>query len=541
MHDFSPDGGKPHPAHPATPVESEGFASRGDGRDIFFAAVEATRMPMVVADPRLPDTPIVFANNAFLDMTGYAQEEVLGRNCRFLQGPDTDRAVVDQIRQAVARQQEIAVELINYRKDGSSFWNALFLTPVRNPEGELIYFFSSQLDVSRRRDAEGALHHSQKMEALGQLTGGIAHDFNNLLQVIVSNVEVASTKARLLGLDDALIARALSNVREAARKSGTLTQQLLAFARKQQLQGRVINLNELAQRLSDMADRSLGGHVELRLALEPGLWNTRIDPTQAEVALLNLLINARDAMSGDGQVVLRTANLRTDEAEADAHALPMPGPYVMLSVSDTGEGIAADVLPRVMEPFFTTKPPGQGTGLGLSMVYGFARQSGGTATIESTPGQGTTVRLYFPATPDDQATRPAPAPLRAGGSGRILVVDDRPEVAEMAALLLEHAGYETVRCHGAQRALELLEAGPPFQLLLTDLIMPGGMNGVMLARQAQQRQPALQVLLMTGFADGTPARHGGGHYDIVFKPFSAEELEAKVRLALARPAAGHAA
>ena len=539
MHDFSPDGGKPHHVHPATPVESEGFSSRGDGRDIFFAAVEATRMPMVVADPRLPDTPIVFVNNAFLDMTGYAQEEVLGRNCRFLQGPDTDRAVVDQIRQAVARQEQIAVELLNYRKDGSSFWNALFLTPVRNPQGELIYFFSSQLDVSRRRDAEGALRQSQKMEALGQLTGGIAHDFNNLLQVIVSNVEVASTKARLLGLDDALIAKALSNVREAARKSGTLTQQLLAFARKQQLQGRVINLNELAQRLSDMADRTLGGHIELELELEAGLWNARIDPTQAEVALLNLLLNARDAMPRGGRVVLRSANLAADAAQADAHALPMPGSYVMLTVTDSGDGIPADVLPRVMEPFFTTKPPGQGTGLGLSMVYGFTRQSGGTATITSTPGQGTTVRLYFPATPE-QAPWPTPAPPRAGGSGRILVVDDRPEVAEMAALLLAQAGYETAACHGAPRALELLAAGPPFDLLLTDLIMPGGMNGVMLARQAQQRQPGLQVLLMTGFADGTPARDGGAHYDIVFKPFSAEELEHKVRQALARPVAGRA-
>ena len=318
--DTDPRDQFPHaPRHDAR-VRTEGFASGGLGQDIFHAAVHATRMPMVVADPRQPDTPLVFANEAFLEMTGYSIAEILGKNCRFLQGPDTDPSTVALIGEAIRAEKELTVELLNYRKDGSTFWNALFLTPVRGESGELLYYFSSQLDVSRRRDAEAALRQAQKMEALGQLTGGIAHDFNNLLQVITGNAEVATARARNAAPDDALLSRALSNVKAAAARSGALTQQLLAFARKQQLQGRVVSVNDAIARTVDMAASSLQG-VRVQLELDPSVANARLDPSQFETALLNLLVNARDAMPDGGRVwvVPRHGSLLHHESRARRH------------------------------------------------------------------------------------------------------------------------------------------------------------------------------------------------------------------------------
>ncbi len=530
--DTDPRDKTPHlPRHNAR-VQTEGFASSGHGRDIFFAAVQATRMPMVVADPRQPDTPLVFANHAFLEMTGYTEDEILGKNCRFLQGPDTDPSTVKLIAEALRSERELTVELLNYRKDGSTFWNALFLTPVRSESGELLYYFSSQLDVSRRRDAEAALRQAQKMEALGQLTGGIAHDFNNLLQVITGNAEVAAHRLQAVAPDDALMTRSIANVRAAAARSGALTQQLLAFARKQQLQGRVVNVNDAIHRTADMASSSLGD-VRLLMDLDPNTANVRIDPSQFEAALLNLLVNARDAMPRGGRIWIRSGNLRTTAEDAGRHGLVLPGDYVSVSVSDEGEGIPAPILARVMDPFFTTKAERGGTGLGLSMVYGFAKQSGGVATIYSEEKTGTTVRLYFPAVSDSAAPRESQATLPRSGQGeQILVVDDRPEVAQTAASMLEAAGYVCHVAHDAQDAMQLLKENPQVRLLLTDIIMPGSKNGVLLAYDAQRLSPSLKVLLMTGFADGSPERWGGQSYDIVFKPFTSEDLRVKVRRAL---------
>ncbi|MBB3193625.1 histidine kinase famiy protein [Roseateles terrae] len=519
------------PRHDAR-VQTEGFASSGHGRDIFFAAVQATRMPMVVADPRQPDTPLVFANQAFLEMTGYSEEEIIGKNCRFLQGPETDPSTVALISEALRAERELTVELLNYRKDGSTFWNALFLTPVRNEEGDLLYYFSSQLDVSRRRDAEAALRQAQKMEALGQLTGGIAHDFNNLLQVITGNAEVAAHRLQVVAPNDALMTRSIANVRAAAARSGSLTQQLLAFARKQQLQGRVVNVNDAIHRTVDLASSSLAD-VHLMLDLDPQTANVRIDTSQFEAALLNLLVNARDAMPGGGRIWIRSSNLRTTAEDVGNHGLVLPGDYVCVCVSDEGDGIPAPILARVMDPFFTTKAERGGTGLGLSMVYGFAKQSGGVATIYSEEKTGTTVRLYFPAVEDSAAPREVPVTQPRSGQGEmILVVDDRPEVAQTAAAMLESAGY---LCHvalSARDAMQLLKQEPDIRLLLTDIIMPGSKNGVLLAHDAQRVAPNLKVLLMTGFADGSPDRWDGQSYDIVLKPFTSEDLRVKVRRAL---------
>jgi PAS domain S-box-containing protein len=527
------------PSGPSPPVRDGAPSDITDRKsDIFFAAVETTRMPMIVTDPRQPDNPIIFANRAFLAMTGYTPEELIGRNCRFLQGPETDRESIAQVRAAIAEKREFATEILNYRKNGSTFWNALFVSPVYNGDGELVYYFGSQLDVSRRRDAEDALGQAQKMEALGQLTGGIAHDFNNLLQVIVGYVDILAAGLEKPDADRARLGRATENIRQAADRATTLTQQLLAFARKQRLDGRAVNLNTLVEGMGEMVTRSVGEAVKVELDLAEDLWNCRVDPTQAEVAILNVLINARDAMPEGGTVRITTEN--SEVATSGGEVGPLrDGRYVSIAIRDTGTGIPPAVLARVMDPFFTTKEEGKGTGLGLSMVYGFAKQSGGAAQIESTVGGGTTVRLSFPAT-DGDANAPVKTALRSvdrQGTETILIVDDREDVAELARTILRDFGYTTLTASNAREALEVLDSSERVDLLFTDLIMPGGMNGVLLAREARRRQPKLKVLLATGYAEASLERTdiGGSEFDLLNKPYRRTELVRRVRAILDGP------
>jgi PAS domain S-box-containing protein len=512
--------------------------------DIFFAAVETTRMPMIVTDPRQLDNPIVFVNRAFLEMTGYGAEELLGNNCRFLQGPETDRATVDSVREAIAERSDVAVEILNYRKDGSSFWNALFISPVYNEYGELVYYFGSQLDVSRRRDTEDALRQAQKMEALGQLTGGIAHDFNNLLQVMSGYLElIEHGLEREPPADPTRLRKSVVRARDAAGQAARLTQQLLAFARKQKLEGRVLNLNTLVAGMSDVAERTLGDGIAFSLDLAADLRNCRIDPTQAEVALLNILINARDAMAAQPapRLVIQTRNVSIRADEPTTYDNLLPGHYVCVSITDNGSGMPPDVLAHVLDPFFTTKEEGKGTGLGLSMVYGFAKQSGGAVRLYSEEGHGTTVRLYFPI--DDNVENPAPRDARVRrsfdrqGDETILIVEDRPDIAELARLFLDDQGYVTHVVHNARQALELLDTGVHVDLLYSDLIMPGGLNGVMLAREARRRRPKLKVLLTTGYAESSIERTdaGGTEFDVLSKPYNRQELTRKVRMVLDGP------
>jgi len=528
---------------PSPSVRSENALPIGDKRsDIFFSAVETTRMPMIITDPHQPDNPIIFANRAFVEMTGYERDELLGRNCRFLQGPETDPDAIAEIREAIAENREAATEVLNYRKDGSTFWNALFVSPVFDDAGTLVYFFGSQLDVSRRRDAEDSLRQAQKMEALGQLTGGIAHDFNNLLQVMSGYLEMITGTSDKELPPDSFVRRAATQAQSAANKAAVLTQQLLAFSRRQKLEGRTVNLNALVSSTVELAAQRVGADVQLQMNLAPALWNCRIDTTQAEVAILNLVINARDALKGrsDQRVRLSTRNVEVSKTAAANELDHLPaGRLVCISVQDNGSGMSPDIVRRVMDPFFTTKEEGEGTGLGLSMVYGFVKQSGGTVRIASEPGVGTTVSLYFPATTDALTKDAAPSNMAMdrGGSERILIVEDRDDVAELAQMLLEGGGYRTLVANDGASALALLEQGEVFDLLFTDLIMPGGMNGVLLAREAKRRLPKLKVLLTTGYAEAGIERTdaGGSEYEVLNKPFNRQQLLRKVRLVLEGP------
>ena len=376
----------PARAHTTTPHHA------GPRDEVFFAAVEQAGLPMVVTDPRQAGNPIVFANAAFVQMTGYPLDQVLGRNCSFMQGPETDPETVGAIGRALRERARVTVELLNYRSDGTPFWNALHISPVFGPDGELLYFFGSQLDVTRQRAAEAAWHRAQKMEAVGQLTSGIAHDFNNLLMVIAGNLELIeksdSPERRQ---------RLASRMREAVSRAQRLTRQLLAFSRRQQLDRRTVDLNALVAASGGLADRTLGPGIRLDVRLGRDLGACIADPGQIEVALVNLLLNARDAMPGGGTVTVATDRVRLgpDAPEVAAGEVPA-GEYVSLVVADAGAGMPPEVLRRATEPFFTTKGDGAGSGLGLSTVYGFAQQSQGHLLLRSQPGRGTSVRLLFP-------------------------------------------------------------------------------------------------------------------------------------------------
>ena len=581
---YDPLGNAPGLKHwQASFIDHAGLDDRGN---IFFAAFEMTRMPMVVTDPSQPDNPIVFTNRAFLDLTQYEEKDVIGRNCRFLQGPDTDRHTLDEVRTAIAEQRAVAVDILNYKADGTPFWNALFIGPVFDRDGKLLLYFSSQMDITARRVSQESYLQAQKMEAIGQLTAGVAHDFNNLLQVINGNLELA-----LLGLGPQHKGgEPIRRAQRAAMRAGKLTQQLLTFARKQRLEPRRVNLNALLVEFSDMLVRTLGDDIRLRLDLKPGLPPCMLDPTHLQMALLNVLINARDAMPGGGEVTVATTTVATaavataavstaaltESERRAAHGLPA-GDYVTICVIDHGEGMTQEVARRAAEPFFTTKAPG--TGLGLAMVHGFMQQSHGRLDIDSTPGQGTRVRMMFPAIvelpaggpaagepaagepaagepaagkpaagapaagdPADDGKDGATGPRRRKGAARcersrasILLVEDNDDVREVAENVLGAAGYEVLAAPGGEQALQLLESGAEVDLLFTDVVMPGGMNGLQLTERVRHARPGLPVLLTTGYMDQLPAKAACDEkLDVLAKPYHHADLLERVQVALGR-------
>ncbi|WP_267360058.1 MULTISPECIES: ATP-binding protein [unclassified Methylobacterium] len=515
-----------------------------DRGGVFFAAVEMTRMPMVLADPRQTDTPIVFANNAFLDLTGYEEGEVLGRNCRFLQGAGTDPKHVAQLREAIDEDKAVALEILNYRRDGTPFWNAVFMGPVHNPAGETIYFFASQLDVTNRRESEQQFRQAQKMEAIGQLTAGLAHDFNNLLHVINGSLERLSEKRH----DDQAFERYLTAATTAADRGAKLTHQLLAFARRGRLEPRGVDLSELANSVAELLETSVGNKATLHLSLQRRLPQVQVDATHLEMALLNVVVNARDASPNGGAITVTTKQIHLN-GNARSRQLE-PGDYVLLSISDEGTGMPPHIVARATEPFFTTKGRGEGTGLGLAMAHGFVQQSGGQLEVESTVGRGTIIRMLFPVMKQqvDEKGRAEPTigyqtrPLDSlTAPPLILVVDDSHEAAAMAAEAIQDVGYRVVIAHSAEEALERFDEaqadGDGFKLVFSDVIMPGGANGITLAATIRERDPAVSVLLTTGYNDEMSIDGPQPDaMDVLGKPFRRSELIDRIQSALRRGA-----
>ncbi|MEI9991308.1 MAG: CHASE3 domain-containing protein [Rhizomicrobium sp.] len=389
-------------------------------------------------------------------------------------------------------------------------------------------FLVAAADVTARVRAEAAVRQSQKMEAVGQLTGGVAHDFNNLLQIISANLDLAAADARA----DPKTAERLQNAISAVERGSRLTAQLLAFARRQALDPRSTNLGRLLHDMTDLLRRTLGERVEIESIVSGGLWNTLVDPSQVENAILNLAINARDAMPDGGKLTIELANAYLDDSYAAQHAEVTAGQYVMLGVSDTGTGMPPEVVARVFDPFFTTKPEGKGTGLGLSQVYGFVKQSGGHVKIYSEPGQGTTVKIYLPRTRKPQeGLDPVSMADVVGGSETILVVEDDAGVRAAVVDILADLGYAVLKAESAEQGLAVIASGARVDLLFTDVVMPGPLNTREFARRAQELRPGLKVLYTSGYTQNAIVHNGRLDDDahLLSKPYRKDDLARKIR------------
>ena len=474
---------------------------------------------------------------------GYAPEEIIGRHfSNFYTEADRAAGLPRIGLETATRNGRWEHEGQRVRKDGTAFWAHVVIDAIRDDAGKLVGFAKVTRDITERREAEAALQaaqatmiRSQKLEAIGQLTGGVAHDFNNLLQVISGNLQ-------LLSKDIAGNARAEMRVQSAlagVARGSKLASQLLAFARRQPLEPRVVNVGRLIKGMDEMLRRALGGEIEVETVVAGGLWNSLIDPDQLENAVLNLAINARDAMNGEGRLTIEASNAFLDDEYVRQHDELSAGQYVMIAVTDTGTGIPPDILERVYEPFFTTKAEDKGTGLGLAMVYGFLKQSGGHVKIYSEVGAGTTVKLYFPREVASEDTLVgAPSGEVKGGEETVLVVEDDDEVREVAVSMLTELGYRVVKARDAASALVVVDSGIPIDLIFTDVMMPGTLRSPDLARKAKERLPNVAVLFTSGYTQNAIV-HGGRldpGVELLAKPYTREALARKIRHVLANQA-----
>lgn len=431
---------------------------------------------------------------------------------------------------------EIRSRVLDFRRSsGESFPGEVVSTSIETNDNRSLGHLDVIRDISSERRREAQLMQAQRMEAIGQLTGGIAHDFNNILTVVLGNVELLEMR---LPSDDKTTTLA-REAREAAEMGARLTDRLLTFGRRQLLETRRINLNEFVLGLMEILRRAIGEDIDVSTALTSDLAMIDVDPGEVENAVLNLAINARDAMPKGGRLVIETRNVTVDDAAAAATPELLQGSYVVLSVSDTGHGMSPEVKARAFEPFFTTKGggTGKGTGLGLATIYGFVKQSGGHATITSEIGRGTTVEVYLPAVPATSAVDEQPVvkgPLPTGHGRRILVVEDNESVRRLTRRRLEDLGYAVTDAQNAVAALEFLAANRDFDLVFTDVVMPGGMSGIDLAREVATHFPGTAVLLTTGYAEEMLHLHGGPGPapGLIRKPYSQAELARTVAAVL---------
>src|SRR6201992_3098760 len=474
---------------------------------------------------------------------GYAPDEIIGRHFSdFYTEADRAAGLPRLGLETATRNGRWEHEGQRVRKDGTAFWAHVVIDAIRDDSGKLLGFAKVTRDITERREAEAALHaaqatmiRSQKLEAIGQLTGGVAHDFNNLLQIISGNLQ-------LLSKDIAGNVRAEMRVQNAlgsVARGSKLASQLLAFARRQPLEPRVVNVGRLIKGMDEMLRRALGGEIDVETVVAGGLWNSLIDPDQLENAVLNLAINARDAMNGEGRLTIEASNAFLDDEYVRQHDELSAGQYVMIPVTDTGTGIPPDILERVYEPFFTTKAEDKGTGLGLAMVYGFLKQSGGHVKIYSEVGAGTTVKLYFRREVASEDTLvDAPCDEIKGGEETVLVVEDDEEVREVAVSMLTELGYRVVKARDAASALVVVDSGIPIDLIFTDVMMHGTVRSPELARKAKERLPDVAVLFTSGYTQNAIV-HGGRldpGVELLAKPYTREALARKIRHVLANHA-----
>jgi PAS domain S-box-containing protein len=470
---------------------------------------------------------------------GYSVEEIVSQHfSRFYTPEDRAVGIPSRALAIAAGEGRYEGEGWRIRKDGSRFWAGVVIDRILDSEGKLIGFAKVTRDMTEKRRAEEALEQAraalaqaQKMEAVGQLTGGVAHDFNNLLTVITNSLDLLERRVR----GDVQTRRIIDSAQRAAERGARLTEQLLAFSRRQPLRPEIHGINALIEGFEAVLRRACPEPIELEMTLAPLPLAANIDSAQFETALLNLIVNARDAMPNGGSLQISTRLKTIGAAKAKAMSDIAPGEYVVVSVADTGEGMPPEVVNRVFEPFFTTKEVGKGSGLGLSQVYGFVTQSGGHVAVDSAPGSGTTVALYLPAADEAAAGRSSGRSdtAKARTRGRILVVEDDPEVLDVTVEILRGFGWEVLTAPDGPSALSVLRRDADIDVLFSDIVMPRGMNGLELAREARRLRPQLRVLLASGYpASVLASDHGAGEegeFPFLSKPYRASELANKLR------------
>jgi PAS domain S-box-containing protein len=489
------------------------------------AAVEQTADSIVITDI---EGNIQYVNPAFERITGYSKQETLGQNSRILKSGKTDKLVYRDLWETISRGEIWVGQLANRRKDGTLFEEHVTISPVRDNSGRIVNYIAVKQDTTLQTQLETQLRQSQRLEAVGQLAGGVAHDFNNLLVAINGYSELAMKR-----LDDASTLKSyLEEIKKAGDRAANLTRQLLAFSRKQILEPKVLVLNDLVGDMCKMLGRMIGEDIELSTSLTSDLGTVKADPGQIEQIIVNLAVNARDAMQSGGKLMIETANVFLDDEYARKHQPTKPGQYVMLAVGDTGTGMDAETQARIFEPFFTTKEQGKGTGLGLSTVYGIVKQSGGFIWVYSEPGHGTTFKMYLPRVDAEKTTRVKSADEAVEyGSETILLVEDEEVVRKLAREVLESAGYEVMVAGEGEEATRLcIEHPQEIHLLLSDVVMPGA-SGTEVAARLSSLHPEMKVLFMSGYTDEAIVRHGVLDCRVKFlqKPFSPVSLCRKVR------------
>ena len=505
---------------------------------------------------------LLVANRGTAALVGKPLSEIIGKSdADFLDDKDEAARVMANDRRIMeSGETEQLEEQVSFADGSRAIWLSV-KAPLKNDGDEVIGLIGSSVDITDRKraeealgelnatleervtraigereKAEDALRQSQKMEAVGQLTGGIAHDFNNLLTVVTGNIDMAVRALDAAGVSDTRSKRALESALKGAERAAALTHRLLAFSRRQPLAPKPLDVDKLVAGMSDMLNRTLGEMIGVEVVTSPGLWRIEADPNQLENAILNLAVNARDAMPSGGTLSIETANARLDEEYSAAHAEVAPGQYVIIAVTDTGQGMSKDTLARVFEPFFTTKEVGKGTGLGLSQVYGFTKQSGGHIKVYSEAGQGTTVKIYLPRLISNAAAEAPAGSLTLGlelspSRETILAVEDDDDVRAYTVECLRDLGYRVLEAHDGVSAVRLMERQEePIDLLFTDVVMPN-MSGRELAEKLRQRQPGLRVLYTSGYTRNAIV-HGGRldeGVEMIAKPFTFQALASKVR------------
>ncbi len=491
-----------------------------------FTAIAQTADSVVITDT---EGSILYVNPAFERVSGYSQTEVNGQNPRILKSGKNKPEIYEELWASISQGEVWQGRLINKRKDGTFYTEDVTISPVRDDNGTIVNYVAVKRDITRELELEDQYRQAQKMETIGQLTGGIAHDFNNLLTAVVGFAELTQMR---LAPDDP-IQKMVDKILYSGRRASDLVGQLMAFSRKQVIEAKVLNLNEIVSDFEKMLRRIIGEDTEMETILSSGLWPIKADRTQIEQVIVNLAVNARDAMPHGGCLTLETINATLDEEFSETHLDVQPGEYVLLSVSDTGMGMSREVQERIFEPFFTTKEQGKGSGLGLSTVFGIVQQCNGHIWMDSEEGAGTTFKIYFPRCTEvmDASLQGEQTDDILRGTETILLVEDEPAVREMATFTLQEQGYTVLEATNGQDALRLAnEYANDIDLLVTDVIMPQ-MNGKDLADQITAVRPHTKTLFTSGYTDDAIVQHGVLKPGIAFlpKPFSPAALGRKVR------------